>query len=223
MVDAKELTADKLSKEAKVDGAKWNKKFTLEELEEFSKKLEERGFKAIVVDKKKDALEQLKKMIPWGAEVMNGSSTTLNEIGFTELLRNGNLGWKSLHEPILAEKKPEKQAELRRRALLAEYFVTSVNAIAGSGELVASDASGSRVGALPFAAERVIVVAGMNKIVPTLQDALARDAEYAYPLEDVRAKKAYGMSSGLNKTLILAREMQPGRITVILVKEKLGF
>ena len=223
MVDSKDLTADKLSKEAKVDDAKWNKKFTLEELEEIGKSLEARGFKVIVVDKKKDALEQLKKMIPWGAEVMNGSSTTLNEIGFTELLANGNLGWKSLHEPILKEKRPEKQAELRRRALLAEYFVTSVNAIAQTGELVASDFSGSRIGALPFAAEKVIVVAGMNKLVPTLADALARDAEYAYPLEDVRAKKAYGMSSGLSKILIYAKEVQPGRTTVILVKEKLGF
>lgn len=220
---AEVLSADKIAKDAKVDVEKWNKKYSPEELEEVAKKLEERGFKPILVDKKKEALEQLKKIIAWGGEVMAGSSTTLDEIGFTDVLKNGNFGWKNLHEPILKEKKPEKQLELRRRSLLAEYFVCSVNAIAATGELVASDFSGSRVGALPFAAEHVIIVAGMNKIVPTLQDALQRDAEYAYPLEDVRAKKAYGVGSGLSKILVLAREIQPGRITVILVKEKLGY
>jgi hypothetical protein len=74
-------------------------------------------------------------------------------------------------------------------------FLGSVNAITQAGELVACDASGSRVGAYPFAAKKLVLVAGIQKIVPTLEDAIKRIREYVYPLEDKRAMKAYGMHS----------------------------
>jgi hypothetical protein len=129
----------------------------------------------------------------------------------------------SLHDRITAENDAGKRAELRRRSVTAEYFLSGVNAIARTGEIVACDQSGSRVGAWPFAAARLILVSGTNKIVPTLEDALRRIREYAYPLEDARAKRAYGTPSRIGKCVILASEKSEGRITLILIDESLGY
>jgi predicted metalloprotease len=98
-----------------------------------------------------------------------------------------------------------------------------VNAIARTGELVGGDLTGSRVGAWPFAAKNLVLVAGVNKIVPTLSDALERVREYVYPLENARAQHAYGVPSRIGKCVILAYEAVPGRITLVLVNDTLGY
>jgi hypothetical protein len=98
-----------------------------------------------------------------------------------------------------------------------------VNAIAATGELVSCDATGSRVGAWPFAAKHLVLVARVNKIVPSLADALQRIRDYAYPLEDARSKKVYGAPSQIGKCVILSNERQQGRITLILVNDMLGY
>ncbi len=66
--------------------------------------LESRGIKAMVVNNRAEALEQIKLLIPKGASVMNGSSRTLEEIGFIDFLKSGRHGWQNLHEEILEEK-----------------------------------------------------------------------------------------------------------------------
>ena len=75
----------------------------------------------------------------------------------------------------------------------------------------------------PPGAGRVIFVVGTQKIVPDLEEGLLRINEYAYRLEDARAQAAYGVRSAVNKVLIINREITPGRITVVLVDEVLGF
>lgn len=112
---------------------------------------------------------------------------------------------------------------MRRKATTAEYFVGSVNAIAETGELVIVNASGSAISAYPFAAKKLIIVAGAQKIVPTLEDAMARIREYVYPLEDKRFFKETGMHSTIGKWVIIEREIFAERTTLILIKEKLGF
>lgn len=185
--------------------------------------IKQRGVEVIVVNNKAEALAKIKELIPEGVTIMNGSSITLDEIGFVDYLKQGKHSWKNLHDPILKEQDQQKRTELMRQAVFADYFLGSTNAIAETGELVSADASGSRVGAYPFAAGKVILVSGINKIVPTLEDAMKRVREYVYPLENERAKKAYGMDSFVGKMLITEREMLPQRTTLILVKEKLGF
>jgi len=185
--------------------------------------IKSRNISVITVNDKKEALDKIIELIPNGSTIMNGSSTTLQEIGFVDFLKSGKHQWKNLHDPVLKEQDQQKKAILTRQATLAEYFLGSVNAIAQTGELVAADASGSRVGAYPFAAGKVIIVSGTNKIVPTLDDAIKRVREYVYPLERERAKKAYGMDSFIGKMLIIEKEMFPQRTILILVKEKLGF
>src|SRR3989344_5149418 len=166
-----------------------------EELQEAVEAIKSRGINVIVVDNKEQALEKIIELIPKGMEVSNGSSTTLNEIGFIDYLKSKKHGWRNLHEEILKEKDIAKQMDLRRKSITAEYFLGSVNAIAKSGELVACDASGSRVTAYPFAAKNLILVAGTQKITSSLDKAIRRVREHVYPLENERAKKAYGMSS----------------------------
>ncbi len=180
------------------------------------------GFETIVVETMEEALEKLKSSIPSGAEVMNGSSETLCKIGFMDYLKSGTHGWKNIQEELANEKDMAKQFELRRKALLAEYFVASVNAITQDGKLVSCDASGSRVGAYLFAAKNLVLVAGAHKITKNLDEAIKRVREYVFPLEDQRAMKAYGMHSSTSKWVIQESE-RPGRIKLILVKEKLGY
>lgn len=186
--------------------------------------LKDHRIDVILVDTKKQALEKILENVPAGSKIMNGSSTTLIQIGFSEMLKSGSHKWINLHEEILKEPDPAKQSDLRRKSVTdADYFLCSVNAITQDGKLVAVDASGSRVGALPFAAKKVLIVAGANKIVPNIEEAFTRIKNYVINLENERAMKAYGVKSSLNKWIIIEKESIPNRIKLILVKESLGF
>lgn len=185
--------------------------------------LEANGFEVIVVDSAEDALETIQSHIPADASVMNGHSTTLEEIGFTEYLSEGNHEWVSLPGKIWdIEDDAERQAA-RRESQTADYFLGGINAIPRTGELVAADRSGSRIGAYPFAASNVVIVSGVNKIVDDLDAALDRLESIAYPLENERAKDAYGVESAIAKQLIFRKELEEGRTTVVLVREQLGY
>ena len=85
-----------------------------------------------------------------------------------------------------------------------------------------ASATGSQMGSAVFGADSVIWVAGTQKIVPSLEEGFRRIREHSYPLEDERTRNVYGRGSAINKILIVNGE-QPGRITVVLVKQNLGF
>ena len=223
MAGYSQYSAENLSGEARVDGTRWNRIPAEKVVAATAASVEKRGIKVVRVADRRGALDALGRIIPRGAEVMNGSSTTLIEIGYEDLLQSGKAGWRDRHDLITAENDDRKRAELRRRSVAADYFVSCANAIARTGEIVACDASGSRVGAWPFAAGHLILVSGINKIVPTLDDALRRIREYAYPLENARAKRAYGIPSQIGKCVILAGEKAEGRNTLILIDESLGY
>jgi hypothetical protein len=154
---------------------------------------------------------------------MHGSSTTLIEIGYDAYVNSDESRWKDLHRAIVAENDEQKRRDLRRKSVTADYFISGANAIAQSGEIIACDRSGSRVGAWPYAAAHLILVSGTNKIAPTLDDALRRVWEYAFLLENARAKRAYGAPSQIGKCVILANEETEGRVTLILIDESLGY
>jgi len=182
-----------------------------------------RGMAVEVVEYRVQALEKVKAIIPKGASVMTGSSTTLDQIGFMEHLRTGKHGWKDLHAAITAERNEKKRREMRRRAMTADYFLGSVNAIVKTGELVACDQTGSRVGAYLYAARNVVLVAGTQKITEDVNSAIRRILEYALPRETERMMSLAGTASAPNKWIIVEREVQQNRISLILVKERLGF
>jgi L-lactate utilization protein LutB len=223
MTKITQYSAINLIAEAGVDPEKWNTLPAKEVVEKTVQEIGKRGIKVIVAGDGTEALSLLKKLIPPGSEVMNGSSTTLIEIGYEEFIATNQSGWNLVHTSITAENDAKLRAELRRKSVAADYFISGANAIAGTGEILGCDASGSRVGAWPFAAGHLILVVGINKIVPTLEDALDRIRTCAFPLENARAKKAYGTPSVIGKCVILAHEKNEGRITLVLVKEALGY
>lgn len=189
-----------------------------------ARELKARNITTIIVDTRAQALEKIKELIPIGAPVMNGSSTTLQEIGFVDYLKMGKHGWKNVHEDILEESDKVKQSEMRRQSVLADYFLGSVHAITEQGQLLAASASGSQIPSYAFTSNNVIWVAGAHKIVPDLETALKRVYDYVYPLEDMRMKNNGHSGSTVGRILIIEREIMPNRhLTLILVKEKLGF
>jgi len=117
----------------------------------------------------------------------------------------------------------EKQGREWRRLLSSpEYVVGSVHAVMEQGQVLIASASGSQLASYVFGADHVIWVVGVQKIVRGLDEGFRRVREYSYPLEHERIQ-ALGMpGSFVAKNLVVERE-RPGRISVILVKEVLGF
>lgn len=187
--------------------------------------LAKHNIEAVVVDTKKGALEKIKELIPSGVSVMNGSSTTLIEIGFVDYLKEGKHGWNNLHESILAESDPAKQGKLRKESVLSDYYLGSVHALSETGEFVVASNTGSQLPHIVFTSQNLLFVVGAQKIVPTLSEALKRLEEYVVPLENERSLKAYGAPTALNKIVIFKGEspMIGRKVKMIIVKESLGF
>ena len=184
-----------------------------------------RGIAAILVNNRTEALEKVKAFIPQGASVMNGSSRTLEEIGFIDYLKSGAHGWRNLHEEILAEKDSAKQTMLRKQGVLSDYYLGSVHAVAETGEMVIASNSGSQLPHIVFTSPNLIFVVGTQKITPHLDAAFARVREYVLPLEDRRMKDAGYSGSAISKLLIFEREpdFMGRKVHLIFVNEKLGF
>ncbi|MDD5082780.1 MAG: lactate utilization protein [Dehalococcoidales bacterium] len=185
--------------------------------------LRQRNFNPVVVADRNGALKKLRQMIPDGSELMTGSSTTLEEIGFIPLLTTNQHPWRNYKDKIFAEKDPQKQMDLRRASTTAEYFIGSVQAITESGQVLGTDASGSRQGGYVYSAKNVIWVVGLNKVVVDLDMAFRRLREHCVPLEDARMKRIGAAGTFVGKMVVYEREALPHRISTILVREKLGF
>lgn len=202
---------------------KWTTPASEEVLADTIKNLNGHNFAVTLVNTKEEALAKIKEILPETAQVSTASSTTLNEIGFSDYLQSGSHQYDNLSAKTWAEEDNDKRNNLRRQSLTADYVLGSVNAITEDGKLVAVDNTGSRVSAYAFAAKNLILVASTNKIVKNVDEAMTRIKEYIFPLEDARMQQAYGIGSGYGKWMIMENEVNPERIKLILVKEKLGF
>lgn len=201
----------------------WGKTADLKTIQKTAENLKARNVAVEIVENRAEALERIKKIIPERAEVMTGGSTTLEEIGFAELLKSGTHPWENFKDKIMAEKDQAKQGELRKKSSLAEYFLGSVHAVAETGEVVIASATGSQLPAYAFTSPHVIWIVGAQKITPDLESAMKRVREYVFSLEDKRMKGEGYSGSMIGKLMIFEKEFAPGRVTLIFVKEKLGF
>lgn len=208
---------------AGVDPERWSRLPDDAALQAAVRAIERRNIRVVLLDSADRVRDALLELIPEGAEVMNGSSTTLIECGYPALLEENPKGWRDYHAVITAENDEEKRHELRRKAVAADWFLSSAQAIAGTGEVVGCDRTGTRVGAFPSAAGHLVLVAGTNKIAPTLDDALRRCREYALPLEVQRSQRVYGVPSQIGYVVIIEQEAVRDRVTLILVREQLGY
>jgi len=184
--------------------------------------LEANGISVLLAANAAEAKEIVLGLIADGSEVHHGASMSLDVAGITEEIdRSGR--YESLRPRIFSMDRQTRADEIRRLSSAPEVMLGSVHAVTETGSLLAASMGGSQLGPYVSGAGRVVLVVGTQKIVPDLEDGLRRINEYAFPLEDARAQAAYGINSGVNKVLIINREITPGRITVVFVDEVLGF
>lgn len=191
------------------------------EILEAKKGLESRGFEVFIVENKEEAKQKTFELVPEGSQVMNMTSETLIATGIQdEILNSGR------YEALGLKVRDDSTPEFDKRAFGAapDFVVGSVHAITQDGSLFIASATGSQLPAYAYGAKKVVFVAGAQKIVKDQNEAMERLEGYVLPLESERAKKAYGVpGSAINKLLILHREVSPARISVVIVKENLGF
>jgi L-lactate utilization protein LutC len=184
--------------------------------------LEANGIRVLRAVHAADAKRIVLGLIPDGSEVYHGASESLAISGITdEIEKSGR--YEPVRPRIWSMDRKTQADEIRRLSAAPDVMLGSVHAVTETGALMAASMSGSQLGPYASGAGRVILVVGTQKIVSDLEEGLRRIDEYAFPLEDARAQAAYGIHSGVNKVLIINREITPGRITVVLVDEVLGF
>jgi hypothetical protein len=187
-----------------------------------AKALEANGISVLRASDAAEAKRIVLELIPEGAEVHHGASETLDVTGITdEIDKSGR--YEPVRPRIFSMDRTTQADEIRRLSAAPAFMLGSIHAVTETGSLLAASMGGSQLGPYVSGAGRVILVVGTQKIVSDLEEGLRRINEYSLPLEDARVQAAYGIHSAVNKVLIINREIQPGRITVILVDEALGF
>lgn len=194
--------------------------------------LNKKHFKALYVETIAEAKEKLLGMIEEGASVAIGGSTTLSEMGLVDILRNGNYKFFDRYQDLPFD--PDI-VEIHRKSLTADFLLTGTNAITKNGELVNTDCTGNRVAPMIFGPKNVIIVAGVNKIVDSLDDAFKRIRKIA-PMNSKRIKHetpcietGHCMDCDCKKricnfTTIIHNGIKfEGRIKIIIIAEELGY
>jgi hypothetical protein len=184
--------------------------------------LEHSGISANVVDSGEQARQAVRSLLPVGAEVYNNTSRTLEATGVAEDIERSGL-YQPLRPRLYQMDRQMQGREMRQLSAAPDWVVGSVHAVTEQGALLIASASGSQLGPIVSGAGHVILVIGGQKVVSDLSSGLRRIDEYCFPLEDVRARQAYGVPSGVNNVLIINKTIAPGRITAILVRLQLGF
>ena len=161
-------------------------------------------------------------LIPDGSQVYHGASESLEVSGITdEIEKSGR--YEPLRPRIWSMDRKTQADEIRRLTSAPDVMLGSVHAVTETGSLLAASMSGSQLGPYAPVPGESSSSSGRRRSSSDLEEGLRRIDEYAFPLEDARAQAAYGVHSGVNKVLIINREITPGRITVVLVDEVLGF
>jgi len=194
-----------------------------ETIERVMAALKRNGIEPYFVASGAEAKRKVLELLPEGAEVMNMTSVTLETIGApAEINESGK--YNAVRQKLMSMDSEKEGREMRKLGAAPDYVLGSVHAMTEEGEVLIASNTGSQLPAYVYGAGNVIWVVGSQKLVKNLEEGMRRLYEYALPLESERAKKAYGVpGSSVNKILIVNREVQPGRITVIIVGEKLGF
>ncbi len=194
------------------------------------KNLQSRHFDAVYCATREEALEQALKRIPQGATVGWGGAMSAAQIGLLDAVRKGDF---VAIDRDTAPTKADFDANTRK-AISADMFITGANALALTGEMVNIDGLGNRVAAIIYGAKEVLVIAGMNKVCDTLEDALRRARRVAAPMNEQRFLgdtpcAVTGVCADCKSEacicnhIVVTRHGRPtGRIHFILVGEELG-
>lgn len=194
--------------------------------------LKKNNMDAFVVKDEKELIEKIGEIAKQGETVGVGGSMTLFETGVIDYLRSGKYNFIDRYKEGIT---PKELKEMYRKIFLADTFISSSNAITEDGELYNVDGNGNRVAAMIYGPDKVIIVAGTNKIVKDVDEAIERNKQYAAPANAKRlnrrtpcAKVGYCMNCKsedriCNEYTLIKRQGKKGRITVIFLNEKLGY
>lgn len=195
------------------------------------KNLKSHHFDAYYCANKEEAMAKALELIPEGVTVGWGGAQSAEDIGLLEAIRKGP--YQAIDRDTA--KSPAERVALMKKALLSDVFIVGANALSLDGQMVNIDGNGNRVAAIVYGPDSVIVIAGMNKVVATLEDAIQRTRTIAAPMN----KQRFNLETPCEVTgacadcksencicnqLLITRNSKPaGRIKVILVGEELGF
>ncbi|HEX3023511.1 MAG TPA: lactate utilization protein [Lachnospiraceae bacterium] len=194
-------------------------------------KFKARGIIGYYCSSKEEALEQAKELLEPNATISWGGSESIKEIGLMDYLDQSDY---TLYDRMLPKTK-EEQREMLGKIVTCDYYFMSSNAITLDGKLVNIDGHGNRVACLINGPSNVIIVAGMNKIVPDVESGIARVHNMAAPPNAVRLNRAtpchdFGRcmdclsADCMCSNIVITRKSNiPGRVKVILVGEELGY
>jgi len=193
--------------------------------------LEKRQMEGYYCEDSAAAVKKVLELVPEGSAITWGGSVTLNESGVMGALKAGNF---TLIDRESA-KTPQEKKELFSKIVCADYFFMSTNAITLDGELINVDGASNRVACLCAGPDNVIVLAGMNKVVASVEAGHERTRNIAAPMNTARLSretpcaskgKCYDCQSPgciCCQIVVTRRSLIPGRIKVILIGEELGF
>ncbi|MBI2086473.1 LUD domain-containing protein [Candidatus Daviesbacteria bacterium] len=203
---------------------KWNQLASKESIDKTIKALKVSGIDARFVKNSQQVKKAVLEILPEGSEVMTMSSKTLDTIGLSEEINKQDGKFKPVRDKLYAMNQQTQAQEMNKLGAAPQYALGSVHAVTEDGHVLIASNTGSQLPAYAYAALHVIWVVGAQKIVKNVSEGMKRIYEYVLPLESERAKKAYGVpGSNVSKLLIVSKEINPGRISLILVNEKLGF
>jgi hypothetical protein len=191
-------------------------------LERAAAALTAHGFTVEILDDAAAARTRINDLIPPGASVFTGASETLRLSGIDDDI-NTSGRYDAIKTRAHGLDRVRDLAEIWRLMSTPDVIVGSVHAVTETGSLVIASASGSQLPGYAGGALRAIWIVGAQKVVPDLATALRRVEDHCLPLESARAQAAYGQPSAVNRLLILNAEPQPGRGTVLLLREAIGF
>ena len=201
----------------------WNNIPSDKVIETTKQSLQENGFLVTVVENGQQAKEKIIQLLPKGAEVMDMTSVTLDTIGVSQIITQSG-DYDAVKKKLAKMDRKTQSREMQKIGAAPQWAVGSVHAVTENGEVIIASNTGSQLQAYIYGASYVVWVIGAQKIVKNIDDGMKRIYEYCLPLEAERAKKAYGAAgSNISKIAIVNKEINPKRITIILVREKLGF
>lgn len=184
--------------------------------------LQAHGIHVIVCETGEEAKKQVLDLIPDGAAVYDSPSRTFEVLGLSEQIEHPTR-FHSVRARLSTLDYVTQRNERRKLVAAPDVLVGSVHAVTEQGEVLIASGTGSQLSAAAYGASLVIWVVGTQKLVSTREDGLRRIRDYCLPLESERSQQVYGVPSAINKLQIINAEHEPGRITIILVKQQLGF
>lgn len=203
-----------------------NEEFTVladdEQIERTIQALKAHNIEALVAENAEQARRMFFELVPEGAEVFLGASVTLETLGIKdEIDKSGHFN--ALRPKMFAMDRATQGREIRKMGAGPDYAAGSVHAVTEDGQVMIASNTGSQLGPYAYGAGKVIWVVGAQKLVKTVEEGMRRIEEYCVPREEVHMQQLYNSHTGLNKVLIVNKEIRPGRITIIIVKEELGY